>query len=254
MTTTLTGSAGYSATATGPAAGESQTVASVNGPFQTLLNSIVFLYAGGVNLRSVATSAALKALTGMANGEVALIQGASQLGLYVFRTGTPVGSDVTGWRYDATSGTGVWYHHDYDKRSYRVISAQDVDLAAGDSTASAAYVTLLNASIAVASCLVGDIIDISYYCQSVIGAILGTDAGAMKCVVNDGGVDYDLLSQETILPASLDATAMAVAGSGLYTVTVAGTCTVKIVWKATTGNMNVASSAPYGLVAKLLRY
>lgn len=67
---------------------------------------------GGVSkLRAVASPSALKSLTDMNTGEIALISPASvgTSGLYMFKAGTPLGADVARWAYDANDGSGTWF-------------------------------------------------------------------------------------------------------------------------------------------------
>lgn len=73
------------------------------------------LYNSGIQkIRAVTSSANLKALTGMATGDVALITPASvsTMGLYVFVTTIPLGADIAGWAYDANNSSGYWLRAD----------------------------------------------------------------------------------------------------------------------------------------------
>jgi hypothetical protein len=84
--------------------------------FQGLLDGLQFLNlltgtTGVKRLREVASGAALKALTGMATGDLAFATDTGGVfGLYRFKTESPVGSDIADWVYAATSGTGNWYN------------------------------------------------------------------------------------------------------------------------------------------------
>lgn len=65
---------------------------------------------GVTKTRRVTSSANLKALTGMATGDIAMITPASvsTMGLYTFLAGAPLGADITNWAYDANDSSGYW--------------------------------------------------------------------------------------------------------------------------------------------------
>lgn len=97
---------------TAPADGDTRNAASVLTPFQKLANRTRYLYnvltsTGVRKIRTVASSGALKALTGMVPGDVAiLLSGVPQL--YVYRSIALAGSDLAGMRYDSTTAIGQW--------------------------------------------------------------------------------------------------------------------------------------------------
>jgi hypothetical protein len=67
------------------------------------------LQAGAKKFRIVASSAALKALTGMGNGEIAVVNATGARGVYFFiLTGALPASDLTKWYYRADNLTGYW--------------------------------------------------------------------------------------------------------------------------------------------------
>ena len=114
MSTPFSETATWISPVSGPDNGELADAGSVDGPFQGLVSRTAYLKAlvesTGVKLvRSVATFAAMKALTGMAAAEVCIVLGA---GMYQFLTGAPV-ADVGYLNYSATSGAGNWYRIDY---------------------------------------------------------------------------------------------------------------------------------------------
>lgn len=70
---------------------------------------------GVQRLRAVTGSSGLKALSGMATGDVSLITFASPSigGLFLFKAGDVLPSgDIAGWAYAANDASGVWYRSD----------------------------------------------------------------------------------------------------------------------------------------------
>ncbi len=118
MTVELTPGTTWRATITAPAAGDARTAASVQVMGQDLADSIGYLNAltgtsGVVKVRSVTTTGALKALTGMAEGDIALLYNFGTTpyaaGLYVFDLGSASPQEEP-WVYTANDATGVWRH------------------------------------------------------------------------------------------------------------------------------------------------
>lgn len=112
MPTALTETATFDASVPTPDDNELATGANFDGAFQPLANRTQYLRAilettGAKLLRSVADVAALKALTGMASGEVAIV--ASSDAAYVYDSGSALASDdvlvVT-----PTTAPGRWKH------------------------------------------------------------------------------------------------------------------------------------------------
>lgn len=90
-----------------PASGETRTAASVATPIQGLSNRTRWLYSRALDTIGV-TAAALKAIVAPANGAFRVVTDAGALGLYRFRTGSPIGTDYSPFVFDATDGTGYW--------------------------------------------------------------------------------------------------------------------------------------------------
>lgn len=119
MPTVLTpaGSPTFPSTLTVPTAGDAVSAGAatpMRTAYQALLDGLQFLNVltgttGVKRLREVASVAALKALTGMADGDLAIQSGATGFGLYRFRVEGAIGTDIGDWVYAATSATGNWY-------------------------------------------------------------------------------------------------------------------------------------------------
>src|SRR5687767_6473411 len=111
MSSTITGSSSFSNTATVPSDGDAANAASVSTPFQTVLNNTRYcqqiLESSGIKIvRSVATLAALEALTSVANGEVAMVSGS---GLVCFWRRNTAGTGGTTSLYrDHATEAGGW--------------------------------------------------------------------------------------------------------------------------------------------------
>lgn len=114
MPQTINGSAGsYGNALTIPVDGEGASMATMSPAFQALLNNDALfnalLSSGVLRVRTVANDAALLALAGMANGEVALVK---NRGLYLY-----VDPDATAaadpWVRQPAVGTGRWFHSLY---------------------------------------------------------------------------------------------------------------------------------------------
>ena len=93
MPTNLTDVSTFTSPVAVPADGDARNAASVETPFQSLSNRTKYLKdtieAGSTKIRLVSSTAALKALTGMTTGDVAMVStSAAEMGLYVFRTGS----------------------------------------------------------------------------------------------------------------------------------------------------------------------
>src|SRR6478672_3924115 len=110
MSEVITGAAGvFDNTATVPTDTDLASGASLKTPFQRLLSNAKYLYdkvmTGGVEaVRSVANTAALKALTGMVNGATAMIPGQ---GIYVYVDPSAV-TEALPFIVSPTVGTGQW--------------------------------------------------------------------------------------------------------------------------------------------------
>ena len=237
---TVTGSATFANTATVPDDGVTTVnSASVATPIQTVLNNTKFLYDGIINIRSVTSSAALKALTGMANRQVAVVcdSASSRLGLFMFFTGTAL-ADVTSKRYAANDATGNWYVASYDSNTNQTVAVQRVSSASAESTASAAYGDIPNSSITVASVVAGDKIAIDWSCPV---SNLDTETGYVRCAVNDGGSDYATDGAHYVVgePSTPIRT---IGGAHVYTAVASGTLYVKLQYKAGNGTMAINSS------------
>lgn len=95
-----------------PADGDTRNAASVLTPLQKLANRTRYLYniltsTGVQKIRTVGSTAAMKGLSGMAAGDVAiLLSGVPQL--YVYRSIALAGADLAGMRYDSTTAIGQW--------------------------------------------------------------------------------------------------------------------------------------------------
>jgi len=103
----------FTSPATSPADGDNRNASSVLTPFQTLANRTRFLYniltsTGVLKFRTVSGSVPLKALTGMADGDIAVISSVSTLGIYRFRLGSTLPADVARVGYNANDATGSW--------------------------------------------------------------------------------------------------------------------------------------------------
>jgi hypothetical protein len=72
---------------------------------QALANRTRYLYDGVPRIRNVANTAALKAITGAVNGDVAILNGGQ---IYLYKSGATVGTDLAGYRYDSGVSTGFW--------------------------------------------------------------------------------------------------------------------------------------------------
>jgi hypothetical protein len=116
---TPAGSPTFPSSLTVPTAGDSVSAGAATPmrvAYQGLLDGLQFLNlltgtTGVKRLREVATGAALKALTGMATGDLAFVTDTGGVfGLYRFKTESPLGADIADWAYAATSGTGNWYN------------------------------------------------------------------------------------------------------------------------------------------------
>lgn len=115
------GSPTVPATLTVPTAGDAVSAGAatpMRTAYQAILDGLAALNTltgttGVKRLRSVSSSAALKALTGMAADDVAMVTSVSVFGIYKFVSSAPAGSDVGAIRYDATDGSGFWINAIY---------------------------------------------------------------------------------------------------------------------------------------------
>lgn len=238
---TVTGSATFANTATVPDDGVTTVnSASVATPIQTVLNNTKFLYDGIINIRSVTSSAALKALTGMANRQVAVVcdSASSRLGLFMFFTGTAL-ADVTSKRYAANDATGNWYVASYDSNTNQIVAVQSVSSATSETTASAAYGDIPNSSVTISSVVAGDKIAIDWSCAA---NPLAGDDGYVRCAVNDGGSDYAADGDHYIVGQASATIPQTVSGSHVYTAVASGTLYVKLQFKAVTGSMVIVTT------------
>jgi len=122
MPTNLTDVSTFTSPVAVPADGDARNAASVETPFQSLANRTKYLKdtieAGSTKIRLVSSTAALKALTGMTTGDVAMVStSAAEMGLYVFRTGSVV-ADQEYWFYQANDATGMWRRDIYPLAGY----------------------------------------------------------------------------------------------------------------------------------------
>lgn len=231
----ITGVATFSNIHTAPEDGVTGvTSASAQVFMQTLANNAKFLYDSPVNLRRVATSASLKAISGMANGEIALLvdSASNRYGLFVFFTGTPL-ADITGRRYAATSATGNWHLGNYDQSGATIAtgSAYDINTYV---TSSATAVDLL--SVTITGVAIGDKLHVVY--AGTADMTLAGNAGAVRCVVNDGGTDYNIgTGEHPIFTLAAETYLQSYSGSAVYTTIAAGSCIVKIQHRAMSGTV-----------------
>jgi hypothetical protein len=121
----------YSGTVVAPSNGDLLTDASFTAGLQPLTNRTTFLYTrlntGVLRIRTAATEAALKALTGMADGDVAVIAGAGGMrGMYVFLAGVTT-AESSPQVIAPSTGTGRWFLHTYalhnQVRGYAMLDA-----------------------------------------------------------------------------------------------------------------------------------
>ena len=111
MPTNLTETATYDATITVPADGDARTALSVEIPFQALANRSKYLNTltgttGVTKIKTVADNAALKALTGMATGDV--VKQTDIRVLYVYDSGSAT-PEHNGIIVEPTTGGGRWF-------------------------------------------------------------------------------------------------------------------------------------------------
>lgn len=111
MPTNLTETSTFDATITVPADGDARTAASVVTPFQSLANRSKYLKTltettGVQKIRSVADNAALKALTGMASGDVVKQDDIRVIYVYDSGSATP---EHNGIIVEPTTGGGRWF-------------------------------------------------------------------------------------------------------------------------------------------------
>lgn len=112
MPTNITEASTWSTPAPVPNDGEGATAASLLQFAQVFANRTTYLRAivetnGPIKFRTVATTTALKALTGNATGDMRYVIG---IGFYQFDAGTTPGSDNFPWILKPASGAGQWVH------------------------------------------------------------------------------------------------------------------------------------------------
>lgn len=250
---TVTGSATFANTATVPDDG----VTTVNGasvatPIQTVLNNTKFLYDGVINIRSVTSSAALKALTGMANRQVAVVcdSASNRLGLFMFFTGTAL-ADITSKRYAANSATGNWYVASYDSATNQIVALYTVNNSSAQSTSDAAYTDVPSSSATISSVVAGDKLKISYSFEAWMTNL--TESGYARCAVNDGGTDYAVNGEHAVNTYIADIPLLSCSGHAIYTAVASGTAYVKLQYKATSGTIAMPSPRPRSITIEHIR-
>lgn len=102
--------------------GDPASSATIMGPIEAALDNIAAVYQlGAERIRSVPTFAALRALTGMAHNDVALVATAGEPGWEegswgIFRFVAGTGSEINNiWQQDADDGSGQWVWIDYSR-------------------------------------------------------------------------------------------------------------------------------------------
>jgi hypothetical protein len=115
MAKNLTPAVAYTTPLTVPENADPGDAAVVEEAFQVLANRIAYLKNGAERVRNVATVAALRALTGMAHNDVAIVSPAPSLfvtpapSYWVFRDETAVSTD-TDFIQGADDGSGNWHN------------------------------------------------------------------------------------------------------------------------------------------------
>ncbi len=122
MASTITGSSSFSNTHTVPDDGDDLSAASAITPWQSLADNTRYLQqlteSSGVKLvRSAASLAALKALTGMADKELCWVEG---LGLFFYDSGSAVTADDS-MVVQPDTGSGRWLHSAYEPLNTRLV-------------------------------------------------------------------------------------------------------------------------------------
>lgn len=116
MPTTLTETSTFTTDVTVPNDGDTRNAASVRSAFQALADRTKFLKdiigaggTGATRLRTVTTSAALRALTDMDEGDLALLKPGdpSSQAIFVYSSGAS-NAEISGWIYEPDVGGGRW--------------------------------------------------------------------------------------------------------------------------------------------------
>lgn len=161
MPTVLTGAVAYSATVNGPSAGEVATSAAMRASLQTLIDNDSLLYSfigtGGSGIKkivSAAGTAAIKALTGHANGE--LVFDSTNNRIYRRDTGS-AGSDNDVWYLDHNTEAGGWK---MVRPPNAIIDEGATVGAAAANTTSSTYSDIAASSTSVINCLTGDVLHV----------------------------------------------------------------------------------------------
>src|SRR5947207_509033 len=112
MPTTINGTPTFANAITVPSAGDAANVASVIPAFQGVLNNAKAVFdqansTGVLAVRAVADLAALKALTGMVDGQCAIVR---KFGLFVYSDPDATTESLPWIAQPSAAGTGRWFH------------------------------------------------------------------------------------------------------------------------------------------------
>jgi hypothetical protein len=259
MSSTITGSSSYSNSATVPSDGDAASASSVVTPLQTLLNNDRYLQqlleSTGIKLvRSVATLAALDALTSVANGEVAMVSGSGLVCLW--RRNTAGTGSTTGLYRDHASEAGGWDAVRFGDSLFATDEYQDTSAygTAISSTSSTSY-TDTAATISIGGCKTSDIVIVKadFMIERTNTTYTST---AEVAITENGGSDQELLTTVRQVPTDAgDTTRLRTAFSvcGRHDITTSGTLVVKIRIKSSNAANTARLVGPGALIVQVYR-
>lgn len=241
MPTTLTGTASYSTTVDGPSSGETATSAAMRASLQTLINNTAYFKqvvesTGIQKIKSVAGSAALKALAGVSNNDV--VFDTTNCRLYRRNTGSS-GSDSESIYFDHDTEAGGW---DLIRPPRQTVNWGVTTGVALYSTNSATFSDVTGASVTLAGARAGDHVLVRCHATTDTNG----DALIARIRVTDGAsTNNDLTSQQSFVQDDTAANAQTIPILGYHSLAADGTVVVQIRAAALSGGTTVDIQVRY---------